>query len=587
MAEREGQVQLREYDRATRVTTTLAQLPFAPLYIAWSPSEARLALIGERPAGRHDWLPPPDIGSAAQKPIVIDHAVFRADDGAWLPATERGLFVLELSSSAMRELALPQGTTLDETEGADGGAPAWSADERALIVSVARGFDAKANLWNVNRDLLRIALADGAHSWVAESPAIESRPAVSPDGKLLAYLRQRGEPQAVVFHHDLVVSNAAGGRERLVWQARDRDVNGFVWASSTQLLATYLDRARFVLSRVSLKGEEQRLTDEMAFGSALAPPTRDGGIAFVRSRADLPPEGALVDKAGRVAEWTALNVALRSRALSDVSDIEYSSSHADGRKIHAVIARPRGGGDTGSLPVIVDLHGGPYSARTLNFDETRELFVSQGYVVVQPNYRGSIGYGSAFSQLSDRKHYPGRFDQPEAPSEMGLDVAGVIQAVTERRLGDPSRVFLRGVSAGALLTTWTIGRTQAFRAAVANSWYPGEFDGADYGSYQIRRYFNGPPWDPAYQLEYLRRQPLMLADRMVTPLLILQGERDWITPLGEAEKFYYALRSRGLDVVLAVFPDETHGLRRHPASARTSLLMELEWFRRHDRIINR
>ena len=583
MTERDGHVELREYDRSSRTTRTVARLPFAPTYLVWSPGESRVALVAERPAARHDWLVPKDLSPVARKPIIIDHALFRDDDGTWLPATERRLFVMELAGGGEpREVPLPKDVSLGETEGGYGGPPAWSADERALIVSVARGFDARANLWNVNRDLLRIELAGGAHSWLAEEPGIESHPAVSPDGRQLAYLRQRGAPEATVFHRDLVVRAFGSARESAVWTAHDLDVNSFIWATDSQLLARYLDRGRFVLSRVSSKGEERRLTDEVAVDSALTEATRGGAIPFVRTRPDLPPEGVLLDKAGRVAEWTNFNAALRARKLSEVSGIDFRSANVDGRMIHAIVARPRGLGDTSSLPVVVDLHGGPYSARTFNFDTAREIFVGQGYVVVQPNYRGSIGYGSAFSQLSDRRHYPGRFDQPEAPSEMGLDVAGVVKAVAERQLGDPSRVFLRGESAGALLTSWTIGRTREFRAAVANSWYPGEFDGASYGGYQIRRYFNGPPWDPAYLPEYWRRQPLMLADRMVTPLLILQGDRDWITPMGETEKFYYALRSRGLDVVLAVFPDETHVLRRHPESERTSLLMEVEWFRRHD-----
>lgn len=586
VAKENGTAVLRAYGVKTKEVSVLARMPHAPTRLAWSPDQTRIAYIAEVPVEAQKWFDLPPSPPTAHPPILIDHPMFRSEENDWLPHTEPRLFVLDVKSGESHSLVLPEGSSLVETEGGDGGAPAWSADGQSILVSVARRFDARHQLWNVNRDLLSISVADGASRWIAQAPVIESDPGASPDGRYLAFRRQHGDPDATVFSFDLVLRDLRTGREWMPLPDLDRLIEGFTWApDSRSIVLHYLDRGRFKLVKVPLRGIPTTISEDFispALGSTSADVTADGSIAFVRSSPALPPEAVVVDKAGRLTEWTSFNSGIRSRNLSSLVEREYRSANPDGRMIHALVAIPPGAADISRLPVIVDLHGGPYWTSSFNFNLDREFFASQGYVVVQPNYRGSRGYGIAFQQLSDRKKYPGYYDQPELPIEMGLDVVGVLRAIAEQKLGDPNRVFLRGVSAGALLTTWTLGRTDGFKAAVAQSWYSGEWSAPFYGSYQIRRYFDGPPWDPEHQPEYWRRQSIMLADRIVTPLLIQQGEDDGWTPLMEAEKFFYALRTLGREVNLAVFPDEIHGIRRHPAGYRNSRAMELSWFRRHD-----
>lgn len=577
----EGRVTLSSYDMKRGQTAVLTTLEHEPTYLSWNPAETQLAMIADVPLPAQTWFDQPASPASAQQPIIIDHPAYRSDDGSWLPAVERRLYVVDIASGEARELTLPGDVSLSETEAGDCGTPTWSADGRSLTVSVARGRDPRANLWNVNRDLLQIDVRTGATRWIAEQPGVEVEAAISPNGRSIAFLRQRGEPSAVVFPFDLVLLDRRTGQETLPLAGRDVSVANFRWLpDSAGWLVNYLQRGRWTLARVTTDGQVRIISKEAVGAAAQA--SANGVIAFLRSEAGRPPEAVMVDATGRITEWTDSNPTLRSRTLSRLSEIDFPSAHRDRRPIHAVVAVPKDVEDVSALPVIVDLHGGPYSASTFVFNADREFFVAQGYVVIQPNYRGSSGYGREFMQLSDRKHYPGWYDEPESPTEMGLDVVGVLQAVRERRLGDPDRVFLRGISAGALLTSWTVGRTRQFKAAVAQSWYSGEWSAPSYGSYQIRRYFNGPPWDVRHQPEYWRRQPVMLADRIVTPLLLMQGEIDWVTPLMEAEKFYYSLRTLGREVQLAVFPDETHGLRSHPATLRNSLLMEVGWFRKHD-----
>ncbi|MBL8265107.1 S9 family peptidase [Steroidobacter sp.] len=581
VSRQDGVATLNAYDVATGTTKLLTALEHQPASLTWSPSESQAAMIVELPTPAQTWFKLPGTPAAAQRPILIDHAFYRGDDGSWMPSVEPALFIVEIATGKTRQLTLPADVSLSATEAGDGGPPAWSTDGRTVTISVARGRDAKVNLWNVNRDLLQIDVTTGATKWIAEQPGVERDAAIAPDGKRIAFLRQHGDPSNVVFPFDLVVRDTRTGKETLPLAGRDLNISGFRWyPDSSSWLVNYLERGRGMLARVTEKGDLRVISNE-AFAS-VSRIAANGKVAFVRSESGHPAEAVTVDASGRLNEWTNLNPTLKQRSLSRLSEVDFPSAHVDRRPIHAIVATPANAKDVSSLPVVVDLHGGPYSASTFDFDADRELFVAQGYVVIQPNYRGSIGYGREFMQLSDRKHYPGWYDQPDASSEMGLDVVGVLNAIKQHGLGDANRVFLRGISAGALLTSWTVGRTDEFKAAVSQSWYSGEWSAPSYGAYQIRRYFNGPPWDTRYQAEYWRRQPIMLADRIKTPLLIMQGEIDWITPLMEAEKFYYSLRTLGREVQLAVFPNETHGLRAHPATLPNSVLMEVSWFRKHD-----
>lgn len=573
-----GQPAWRELEPETGRRRTLLKLPHRPGHLVVGPGARQVAFLAAVPLPAAAWTALPAQAPAEQKPYLVDYVPFRSADGDIVPNTEQRLFVGDLASGQVRELRVPDGASLQETETGGAWQPAWTADGTALIVSAARGFDARHRLWNRNRDLLRLPLEGGAPAWVVESPLVESDPKLSPDGRLLAFLRQRGAPEGTVFHNELVVHELAGGREWRPMQALDVNPLGYHWAPDGRgLLLNYAQRARTKLAHLALDGRMRPLADDVSGVDVAA----DGTTGALALRHDRLGEAVTLGPDGRVRrQWTDASAALAGRALSDLQEIDYPSAHVDRRPIHALVARPAGTADTRRLPVVVDLHGGPYAASNAYFNATREFYAGRGYVVVQPNYRGSIGYGDAFARLSDRRHYPGWYDRPDAPHEMGMDVVGALQAIAERGLGDPDRVYLRGCSAGALLTSWTLGRTRGFRAASAVSWYSGEWGAPFYGYYQPRQYFDELPWEPRVQPASYRRNVMAMVDRIHTPLLLIQGELDWFTPKEDLEKFYYALRTRR-EVAILYYPDEDHCLRRHPASQRNALLQEEAWFRKH------
>lgn len=512
-------------------------------------------------------------------PFVATHPVIRNSRSELLPRTVQELLLVDAVSGQQTRIAAPLGGYAEPTEDGEGFSASWFPDSSRLVVSLANGWDADSCLPSRARDLYGYSVPDGTWRRITNQDRVLHRPRVAPDGSAIAFLRQRAPSDSVVFLFEVCVLELATGAVRCISVEHDLAFNSLEWCADVpELFVGYLDRGHRRIARLDLDGQLVLVSDDVS-GMVRSPA---GDLTCVWSTPGRPPTPCTVRRDGHREVVGEQNQWLVDRALAVTREIEFPSSHPDRRSIHAIVASPPDAQDTSALPVVVDLHGGPYNARGLWFDSDRELFVGQGYVVVQPNYRGSLGYGQAFARLSDRRHYPGWYDDPSQPHEMSGDVIGVIDAIREQGLGDPERVFLRGVSAGALLTTWVIGRTDRFRAAVANSWYTGEWGAPMYGWYQLRRYHDGPPWDPAHMPSYWRRSPIMLAGQVRTPLLLVHGDRDYFTPLADAEKYYGALRGRGLDTVLAVFPGEEHGVDSHPDAHRDSRLLEIGWFRKHD-----
>lgn len=543
-----------------------------------SPNGRLAALVCRRP------LSPPDLGldlsstPQQRRPFLVSHTEFRSSTGEPLPEVTHELFIMDLSTGATRQVNWPGGAYPDPTEDVSGCDLAWSHDSASVVVSLSTGWDDRFDLPARRRDLYRIDVAAGTGVALTDGDSIDRSPTVSPATGEVAFLRQRGEPTAhFPYFMDACLVDPRSGAVSNLSAELDVDVWSVAWLDTQGLCITYPASGSFVTARLEADGTLTSLT------TGALPEVRTGGgaVGVVRrepGRADAPA----VLRAEGLQALGEPNCWVEDRQLATTQQISYPSAHVDLRQIHAVVAVPAGVDDPSTLPVVINLHGGPYALATSGFSLEREVLAAHGYVVVEPNYRGSAGFGEEHARLGAWHRYPGTFDHPEDPTEMGLDVVGALDAIRDQGLGDPNRVFLRGFSAGALLTTWAIGRTDRFCAAVAESWYPGEWSGCNYNWFQLRYYFDGEPWQPSHTIEYWRSSPIMLAGQVQTPLLIMQGARDHVTPLLEAEKYYYALRSRGVEVALAVYPDEGHGISWHPASHRDRMLMEIAWFGEHD-----
>jgi len=204
---------------------------------------------------------------------------------------------------------------------------------------------------------------------------------------------------------------------------------------------------------------------------------------------------------------------------------------------------------------------------TFGFNFSFQNFAANDYVVLYTNPRGSTGYGEEFGNGIDNA-WPGKDHD---------DLMHGVDEVLRRGYVDEDNLFIMGCSGGGTLTAWAVTQTDRFAGASARcpitNWisFVGTTDGTSW--YQTFREY---PWRDAE--EHLSRSPLMFAENVTTPTLIMVGEYDLRTPVPQSEEFYQALKIEGVETKMIYMQDEWHGTSRNPSNFLRTELYQLEWF---------
>jgi len=196
------------------------------------------------------------------------------------------------------------------------------------------------------------------------------------------------------------------------------------------------------------------------------------------------------------------------------------------------------------------------------------LMAARGYVVLYTNPRGSTSYGEEFGNLIHHSY----------PGDDFYDLNSGVDALLAKGYIDPEQLNVTGGSGGGVLTSWMIGRTTRFRAAVTVypviNWY--SFVLTTDIPWVIKYWFPGLPWDNVEHYE--KRSLLSVVKNVSTPTMVLTGEEDWRTPMSESEQYFAALRLRKIDSVLVRVPGEPHGIRSRPSHHVSKILHIIGWF---------
>jgi dipeptidyl aminopeptidase/acylaminoacyl peptidase len=249
---------------------------------------------------------------------------------------------------------------------------------------------------------------------------------------------------------------------------------------------------------------------------------------------------------------------------------------ADGVTVEGVVTYPVDYQAGQKYPLAVMTHGGPQAADKYSIGSMAyeiQVLAGKGYVSLQPNYRGSTGYGDAF--LRDMVgHY---FQNAH------LDVLAGVDELIRRGVADPDRMVKMGWSAGGHMTNKIITVTDRFKAAATGAGvaqWMSMYAQSDIRSYRTP-WFGGTPWQKNAPIEaYWNNSPLKDVARVKTPTLFFVGERDPRVPMPQSIEMYRALKSLGVPTHLYVAPREPHGWGelRHQLS---KLNAEIEWFERY------
>jgi dipeptidyl aminopeptidase/acylaminoacyl peptidase len=257
---------------------------------------------------------------------------------------------------------------------------------------------------------------------------------------------------------------------------------------------------------------------------------------------------------------------------------KFTWTNRDGDTIEGVLYWPPGIVREDGLPTVVDIHGGPWGSRTealmlisAPWAHYPSLLASRGYLVLEPNYRGSTGRGVDF--LRGIEGY-----SCSRPSD---DILTGLEALIQRGWANPDRLGVMGYSYGGLLTNCLIGRTDSFKVALSGAgiWNDVSYFGtADNSGQTVIRYGEFPPWeDPDF---FWKESAISRAAEISTPTLITIGGEDRRVPTAQGFELYRALEWLGVPTELLVFPGEGH-LFAKPRHKLTKVRAELDWLDKH------
>ena len=286
--------------------------------------------------------------------------------------------------------------------------------------------------------------------------------------------------------------------------------------------------------------------------------TRDEGVWLVTIVSDTEPGQTylFVRKTRTLTPQFRIWEKLPREYLAQMKAISYPSS--DGLEIPAYLTLPRGLAAR-KLPTLVFPHGGPWFRDFWEYNSLAQFFANRGYAVLMPNFRGSTGYGKKFLDAGNL----------EWGGKMQDDITWGVKYLVAQGIADPQRVGIIGGSYGGYATLAGVTFTPDLYSAAVDIVGPSNLitllDSIPPYWEPVRKLFYnrmGDPNTPEGKKLLMERSPLTYADRIKTPLLVVQGANDPRVNRREAEQIVIALRDRGFPVEYLLAPDEGHGFAR-------------------------
>ncbi|CAF4197502.1 unnamed protein product [Adineta steineri] len=283
-------------------------------------------------------------------------------------------------------------------------------------------------------------------------------------------------------------------------------------------------------------------------------------IAFVYSSFEKPMEVYFINNINQLKLAQAItneNNLFTQRNLPQTKVYSWINKD-DHQTIEGILHYPPGKFESKNLPLLVMIHGGPYSASLNKLDfawyQWSSLAASEGWLVLEPNYRGSTGYSDEF--LNEIRYKP--------VSRPGKDILYGIDQLIQDGIVDQYKLAIGGHSYGGFLTNWLITQTKRFNAALSGA---GAIDhtsmwGMTDMPVLIDYLFGGFPWEVPYI--YQNETPIYQLDRVRTPTHIVTGENDIRVPTSQSYIFERGLNYLGIPVKLITFPKQGHSLTNNP-----------------------
>ncbi len=534
----------------------------------WSPDGHWLAFTMSVPYEEDSFVKMPKKPKGAKwndPPVVVDKMKYRSDGSGYVKNQYRQIFLLTTHGGTPIQL------TNDPYH--HGGQLTWSRDGESLFYS-ANGHDDRVQNPR-NPEIYRLDVEDRKSTQITNRKGPDGSPVMSPLGDKIAYLGYDDAWQGYQITR-LYLMNLDGSLAQCISCNFDRDVGNVQWAQDGKALYVQYDEfGNTKIAQITLSGEVRKLADDVG-GMSLGRPysggtysvATNGNFAYTQSRPDYPADLA-VGNANSVNRITHLNEdLLKFKDLGEVEEIWYKSSY-DQRDVQGWIAKPPNFDPNKKYPLILEIHGGPFANYGDRFSAEIQLYAAAGYVVLYANPRGSTSYGEEFGNLIHHNY----------PSQDYDDLMSGVDAVIEKGYVDENRLYVTGGSGGGVLSSWIIGKTDRFKAAVVAkpviNWYSFVLY-ADNPATFYKYWFPGKPWE--HEAHYMKRSPISLVGNVKTPTMLLTGESDYRTPIAETEQYYAALQINGVESMMVRIPGAGHGIANKPSNLIAKVTYVLGWF---------
>jgi dipeptidyl aminopeptidase/acylaminoacyl peptidase len=399
-------------------------------------------------------------------------------------------------------------------------------------------------------------------------------PRWSPDGTRIAVVRF-GDP--MYRNGEICVMCASGGEAHVVSSAFDEGVQLQAWGPEGVYFGAIQRTAIHLFCLDPESGEYNRLTPADPPGWVSMDYTFAGDYsraAMVAYDVQRYAEVAVLElDNGTVCRLTCTDCEIGDWQLGQHEVIQWTS--ADGTSIEGVLTKPVGFDPSVGHPLLVVIHGGPswvsLPAKLFGYDRFYPIhqWVAKGALILQPNYRGSTGYGEAFRALNVRNLGLGDYE----------DVISGVDALIERGWVDPERVGAMGWSQGGYISAFITTYSDRFKAvsvgAGISNWVT-YYVNTDIHPF-TRHYLEATPWEDAEV--YSRTSPMTYIHNARTPTLIQHGEFDRRVPIPNAYELYQGLQDVGVETKLVVYKGMPHGITK-PRLRRQAMQENLDWFNR-------
>jgi len=564
LSTRSGAPQIHVMWADTHEASQLTHVDYTPSNLRWSPDGKWIAfdmtIPDETPVLPVKLPKTPKGAQLAKGAVIVDTLVWGRDGVGPVAKGYSHVFVVDSTLG---------GTPRQITSGNyNHNSAEWSPDGNTIYVSGIRKPDAE--YLKGDSEIYAIDVKSLAVKQLTDRKGPDTNPRPSPDGRWIAYTGwdEQGLTDTIA---NLYLMGASGDQKRL-WVGKLPSSPGSIhWADdSSGVYYSMQEQGVENLYFASLKmdyGDKPRPVTsgtQVLTGVSMA---RNGRVAAVRSGFQEP--GVLVafdvNRPGDVKKLVDVNEdVLAGVKLGDAEELRFSAP--DGLKVQGWLIKPAGFDASKKYPMVLYIHGGPWSMYTVGFNWDFQNFAANGYAVLFVNPRGSTGYGQEF--VNGIQHsYPGKdFD----------DLMAGVDAALAKGWIDKDNLFVCGGSGGGVLTAWIVGHTGRFRAAVSMrpviDWgsFVGNTDGQNWYD-QFTKY----PWEDPVQ--YAERSPLHYVANVTTPTMVMTGESDLRTPITQSEEFYRALKILKKETLLVRMPEEFHGWRR-PSHRILQQLYLMAWF---------